>query len=206
MTLASLISLIIALMIIAATPGPGVIMTITRSLQSGFRAGAWIVAGIVFMDILVLILTLSGLSLIAHWSQPGLVLLQWVGALFLIWLSWQNWHRPILITQTSHQTAQHDFLVGVVISLTNPVFFYLAFLPAFIDVSNLNLTDALILIALISATLCLVLLSYAFIAARLQTRLLNPRKQIWMNRLSAFIFLGLAIWLVWPSVSAFLLK
>lgn len=205
MSFASLLSLLVALIIIAGTPGPGVVMTITRSLQSGFRAGAWVVTGIVLMDLLVLILTLSGLSLIAHWSQPGLVLLQILGALFLIWLSWQSWHRPLLI-QTTNQPSQHDFIAGIVVSLTNPVFFYLAFLPAFIDVSNLNLMDGLILILLISATLSLVLLSYAFVAARLQTRLLNPRKQIWMNRLSAFIFLTLAIWLVWPSVSAFLPK
>ena len=199
MSFASLTSLIIALIIIAATPGPGVLVTITRSLQSGFRAGAWVVVGIVIMDILVLILSLSGLSLIAHWSQPGLVVLQVLGALFLAWLSWQSWHRPALKSVSHPTSSQHDFFAGIVVSLTNPVFFYLAFLPAFVDVSHLTFSDGLILIGLISLALSLVLLSYAFIAARLQTRLLTPARQFWMNRISAVIFLGLALWLIWLS-------
>ncbi|WP_029935423.1 LysE family translocator [Thiomicrospira pelophila] len=202
MSITSLISLIVALMVIAASPGPGVLMTITRSLQNGFRAGAWVVAGIVLMDVLVLILTLSGLSLIAQWSQPGLVFLQFLGALFLIWLSWQSWHRPIIFKRTDTPLPQHDFLAGIIVSLTNPVFFYLAFLPAFIDVSDLNFLDSLLLIALIGVSLSLVLLSYAFVAAHLHTQLLNHHKQIWMNRLSAFIFLALAIWLALSSFTA----
>lgn len=202
MSIASLVSLITALIIVSATPGPGVILTITRSLQGGIRAGIWVTAGIVLMDILVLILTLSGLSLMAYWSQPGLVLLQFAGAIFLIWLAWQNWHRATMTSVTKRHALQQDFLAGVLVSLTNPVFFYLAFLPAFIDISTLSLSDGLLLIGLIGATLSLVLLSYAFIAASLQSRLLSPQKQRWMNRLSALVLLGLAIWLVWPTFSA----
>lgn len=199
MTLTSLISLTLALIIIAATPGPGVMLTVTRSLQSGFRPGFWVVAGIVIMDILVLILSLSGLSLVAHWSQPGLVVLQLLGALFLAWLGWQNWHRPILKASQTPPDSRHDFLAGIAVSLTNPVFFYLAFLPAFVDVTRLSFADGLLLIGLIGVALSLVLLSYAFVAARFQTRLLSPKRQLWMNRISALIFLGLAFWLVWLS-------
>ncbi|MDY0136187.1 MAG: LysE family translocator [Thiomicrospira sp.] len=198
MTFTSLISLSIALIIIAATPGPGVIMTVTRSLQSGFRAGFWIVIGIVFMDLVVLIITLSGLSLLAHFSQPGLVFLKWFGAGFLIWLAWQNWQRPPITAEPLSHPPQRDFITGIIVSLTNPVLFYLAFLPAFIDLNQLSLLDSLGLILLISAILCLVLLAYALAAAKLQPLLFGEpqRGQIWLNRLSAAVLLLLAMSLI----------
>lgn len=198
LSLSTLLSLSLALILVSATPGPGVITTITRSLQSGFRAGFWITAGIVFMDLIVLIVTLSGLSLIAHGSEAGLVIIKILGSVFLAWLAWKNWHRPPLKPKASPSENRRDFFTGIAVSLTNPVLFYLAFLPAFIDLRELTVVDALLLISLISLILATVLLAYAFTAAKMQHLLFSQqgRGQIWLNRISAMVMLVLAMLLL----------
>jgi threonine/homoserine/homoserine lactone efflux protein len=195
LTLTTLLGLSLALIVVSATPGPGVITTVTRSLQSGFRAGCWITAGIVVMDLVVLIVTLSGLSLLAYWSQPGLVAMKLFGAGFLLWLAWKNWHRPALAQSATPEQDRRDFFTGIAVSLTNPVLFYLAFLPAFIDLSALTLLDAFVLLGLISLILGGVLLAYALAAAKMQRLLFSQqgKGQIWLNRISALVLTLLAL-------------
>lgn len=202
MTLTTLFGLTLALIVIAATPGPGVLMTVTRSLQAGFWAGFWVVAGIVFMDLVVLLLTLSGLSLVAHWSATSFMVISWLGAAFLVWLAWQNWRRPPLKMAEIHIKGHRDFMTGIAVSLTNPVLFYLAFLPAFIDISALTWIDGLLLVFLITITLSVVLLGYALMATKLQPLLFkgNGQRQIWLNRASATVLLILALSLVFHNL------
>jgi len=202
MTFGTLLSLSFALLIIAATPGPGVIMTLTRSLQDGFRAGVWVTAGIVLMDLLVLIITLSGLSLLAHFSQPGLVIIKWLGVIFLIWFAWQSWQRPPLTQPISKPQHHRDFFGGIAVSLSNPILFYLAFLPTFIDLNNLTLFDAILLIILITLIVTFVLLAYALAASRLQAFLFKKHglHQNWLNRISAGVLLFLAAVLLYSNL------
>ncbi len=56
MSLLSIFSLAIAMFILAATPGPGVFATISRSLASGFVPSLAVIAGIVMGDIIFLCL------------------------------------------------------------------------------------------------------------------------------------------------------
>lgn len=202
MTFTTLLSLSFALLIIAATPGPGVIMTLTRSLQDGFRAGTWVTAGIVFMDLLVLIATLSGLSLLAHFSQPGLMIIKWLGVLFLIWMAWQSWRRQPLTQPLLNPQPHRDFFGGIAVSLSNPILFYLAFLPAFIDLNNLTPFDAILLIILITFIVTFVLLAYALAASRLQIFLFKKHglNQRWLNRSSAGVLLFLAAILLYSNL------
>lgn len=192
--------LVLALILVAATPGPGVILTVTRSLQSGFKAGAWVVAGIVFTDFVVLVITLGGLSLLAYLSQPGLVVIKWLGAAFLIWLAWQNWHHNPIAQFENTAHPQQDFIAGLVVSLTNPVLFYLAFLPAFIDLEQLSFLSALALILLITLTLTLVMLCYALLADRIKGFLSHKFARL-LNRISSLVFVAIAILLIYNNLT-----
>lgn len=201
MSLSSLISLTLALIIIAATPGPGVILTVTRSLQFGFKSGAWVVFGMVLMDVIVLAITLSGLNLLAQLSQPGLVILKWFGVAFLLWLAWQNWHHNPVQQLTNSSHSRQDFTAGLVVSLTNPVLFYLALLPTFIDLNQLNLTLALALILLISIILSSVLLSYAALASRIKPILQNQHAKLF-NKVAALVLFALALLLIYNNLTS----
>ena len=65
MSYISLISLSVAMLVLAAIPGPGVFATVARSLSSGFRPALAVIAGIVVVHIFFLIFAIFGLSIIA---------------------------------------------------------------------------------------------------------------------------------------------
>ncbi|AHF01047.1 lysine transporter LysE [Thiomicrospira aerophila AL3] len=204
MTLSLFISLSIALTLVAAAPGPGVIMTVTRTLQFGLIAGLLVVTGIVVMDLIVLIATLAGLNLLTLANQPGLLtLLMLLASLVLIVLGIQSWRRPIILQLDEGQASASHFMAGIAVSLTNPVLFYLAFLPAFIDIDALTLDDQIMLLALISGILTLVLGAYALLAAKLKIWLFeaHPERQRWLNRISASVLFVLAIGLIHSTIT-----
>ena len=66
MSLISLLSLALAMLILASSPGPGVFATIARSLASGFRPALWVILGIVVGDIIYLLFAIFGLSVVAQ--------------------------------------------------------------------------------------------------------------------------------------------
>ncbi|AEG31776.1 LysE family translocator [Thiomicrospira cyclica] len=204
MTFNLLLSLSIALTLVAAAPGPGVIMTVTRTLQFGLTAGLLVVAGIVAMDLVVLMATLAGLNLLTLANQPGLLtLLMVIASLVLIVLGIQSWRRPIILRLDEGHASVSHFMAGIAVSLTNPVLFYLAFLPVFIDLDALTLHDQIVLLALISGVLTLVLGAYALLAAKLKTWLFeqHPERQLWLNRISATVLFILAITLIHSTIS-----
>ncbi len=90
MTFNLLLSLSITLTLVAAAPGPGVIMTVTRTLQFGLTAGLLVVAGIVAMDLVVLMATLAGLNLLTLANQPGVLTLV-LGAYALLTAKLKTW-------------------------------------------------------------------------------------------------------------------
>ena len=66
MTIYSAIGFALAIIILAATPGPGMFATIARALASGCREAFSLICGIVFGDIIFLLFAVFGLSIVAQ--------------------------------------------------------------------------------------------------------------------------------------------
>lgn len=67
-----MLSLALALLVLAATPGPGVFATVSRAMASGFLPALPVVAGIITGDLVFLLLAVLGLSFLAHLtSRPA---------------------------------------------------------------------------------------------------------------------------------------
>lgn len=89
MTTISMLSLALAMLILAASPGPGVFATVARSLASGFRPTLWLIAGIVAGDTMYLLFAVFGLSAFARQFGELFVLIKLLGGAYLIWLGLQ---------------------------------------------------------------------------------------------------------------------
>jgi len=63
MTVESTLAFALAMLILAATPGPGVFASLAQALSSGFRSSINVIAGIVIGDLLFLILAINGARL-----------------------------------------------------------------------------------------------------------------------------------------------
>ena len=178
MTLSTAAGMATAMLLLALTPGPGMMATVSRALLSGFKDALFVVLGIVTGDLIFLLFAIFGLSALASALGTLFVLVKYLGGLYLLWLGYSLWrqHPAAAIQHTSSATtARAAYLSGLFITLGNPkvILFYLGFLPAFIDLESLQRTDILLVMLIVSGVIGLSMLLYAYMAAR-SRRLISP--------------------------------
>lgn len=171
MSLLSVFSLAVALFILAATPGPGVFATISRSIASGFTPSLGVIAGIVSGDIIFLLFAILGMSVIAEAMGSLFVVVKIIGSAYLIFLGiklFRSEPEPVVEINGKNGMKYGNYFSGLLITLSNPkvILFYCGFLPTFLDLSSLTNPDILIVVSTVAVVLSGVLVFYAFVADR----------------------------------------
>jgi len=172
MTVESTIALTIAIFVLGMTPGPGLFAIVARALATGFAPTLAFIFGIIAGDLLYIVLSALGLSVLATQYADLFGVIKIVGGLYLIYLGVQMWRSgkdaDDLLTPKAERRGGRRFLSGFSLTLGNPkvVVFYAAFLPAFMDLSVLGMWDLVLVGAVVSVTLFSVFAGYAFMAAR----------------------------------------
>lgn len=172
MSFEAAVTFFIAVFIFGITPGPGVFAILARALASGPKACISLALGMTISDILYLIAACFGMAAVAtHWG--GLfTAVRILGAVYLFYLGWTLWRAPIQIAESipeRNQTKQLlGFIQGFSISASNPkvILFYIAFLPTFIDVSQLAAPDIVLVSMLTLVALMVGLMLIAWFASR----------------------------------------
>lgn len=168
--------------LLAASPGPGVFATVARALASGFSHAAVLVLGIVVGDLIFLLLAVYGLSAMAEILGSFFSFVKYAGGLYLIWLGVKIWRSPqktVSVEGERELSWKKNFMSGLIITLANPkvIFFYLGFLPGFVDLTLLTHLDVLAISIVVTTVLGSVLLSYAWAASKTGL-LFNDRKTL----------------------------
>lgn len=195
MTFANAIALFAAMVVLALLPSLSVMTVLARSASLGFRHGALTSMGIVVGDICYVLLAIYGLSALAERMAGLMVILQYFGAAYLIWLGLSLWHsKPaeINIEKMSQAPLIASFLAGFLLTLGDQkaIFFYLSFFPAFLDLSKLSAIDAGMIVVIAIVAVGGVKLSYALIAARASSRLPNNRVRRLINLTAGTVMVG----------------
>lgn len=201
MTIYSAIGFSVAMLILAASPGPGVFATVARALASGFRSAQAVICGIVLGDIIFLLFAAFGLSMVARVLGNMFFIVKICGGVYLVWLGVKIWLKdpePVFENQDSDTRSQWaNFVSGLVITLSNPkvILFYCGFLPTFLDLSTLTVFDLAIVVAIITAVLVAVLGTYAYLASRARQFFTSKRSVRRLNRAagSVMVAAGVAI-------------
>lgn len=202
LTLESLLAFTLAMVLLAASPGPGFLMVVARALSGGLAAGLAAIAGLVLGDLLFLGLAILGLGALAAVMGEFFLAVKILGAAYLIWLGVKTWRsRPDLpelaapeaskIRMPHHRSAALGFFV----TLGNPkaILFYGALLPTFIDVTALTAADVGVLAVVVTLVLFAVLGVYACLAARASLLLKSPRALTWLNRTTGGLLVGAGV-------------
>lgn len=190
MTVISLIGLIVALFFFAAGPGPGVFITIARSMASGFRPAVIVVLGIILGDIVYLLFAIFGLAVVAKALGELFIIVKICGGVYLVWLGIKAWRlAPATRIEGQRNDTQHrahHFLSGFFVSLSNPkvILFYCSFLPAFIDLNALTQVDIVLIVAVVTIVLAIVLTTYAFLANQARQLLSSRRAAKKLHRIA----------------------
>jgi threonine/homoserine/homoserine lactone efflux protein len=202
MSLISIISLSVAMFILAATPGPGVFATISRSLASGFVPALGVICGIVTGDIIFLLFAIMGMSVIAQIMGNLFVVIKLIGGAYLIFLGIKIWRsKPVLVKESFPQNKEKkglkydNFLSGLVITLSNPkvILFYCGFLPTFLDLSSLSLFDIGIVAIIVSFVLSSVLIFYAYLANRARQLFSSTQSVKRLNRTAGGVMIATGV-------------
>jgi threonine/homoserine/homoserine lactone efflux protein len=199
LTVYSAIGFSVAMLVLAASPGPGVFATVARALASGFRPSLAVIFGIVLGDIIFLIFAAFGLSMVARVLGNMFFIVKICGGAYLIWLGVRIWLKkpePVSANQNLNSHSQWgNFVTGLVITLSNPkvILFYCGFLPTFLDLSALTLIDLAIIVTIITIVLGCVLGTYALLASRARRLFTNQLAVRRLNRAAGGVMVATGV-------------
>jgi threonine/homoserine/homoserine lactone efflux protein len=129
----------LASLVLAATPGPGVLYIVTRTLAQGRGAGLASVAGVALGNLGNALAAALGLAALFAVSSVAFRVLQLGGAAYLLWLGWQALRAaPAPAAEDGAPVdapgVRRIFRDGFLVALLNPktALFFAAFLPQFV--------------------------------------------------------------------------
>jgi threonine/homoserine/homoserine lactone efflux protein len=197
-----------AVFVLNATPGVDFLLTVTRTLQSGPRAGLAAVAGINAGCVLHALAAASGLAALLAVLPAAFTLIQWAGAAYLAWLGLCMLRQALRQGQepaptplelkgrcSAPATWVSHFRAGLLTNVLNPkvALFFLAFLPQFVPANSPQPTLSFLLLGawfvLQGGLFSLVLVALAAQLARLGSN--GPVRRA-LNGLGGLLFLALA--------------
>jgi threonine/homoserine/homoserine lactone efflux protein len=159
--LPQLSAFLVASVVLAVTPGPGVAYIVARSLVQGRVGGFASMLGVALGNFVNAIAAALGLAALFAVSALAFTVVKWVGAIYLmalgVQLLWQA-RKTVAVTRdvndalvpVSSATLIRD---GFVVSLLNPktTIFFAAFLPQFMRADAPQLPQAIVLGAMFVA-------------------------------------------------------
>lgn len=199
MTLYSTLGFAVAMLVLAASPGPGVFATTARAMASGFRPALAVIWGIVLGDIIFLLFAAFGLSMVARVLGNLFFIVKICGGAYLVWLGIKIWLQKPELVQSHQNSATRsnwgNFVSGLIITLSNPkvILFYCGFLPTFLDLSVLTIIDLAFVVVIITAVLSGVLITYAYLASRARRLFTNKRAVTRLNRAAGGVMVAAGV-------------
>jgi threonine/homoserine/homoserine lactone efflux protein len=146
----------LAVLLLNATPGVDLLLTVTRSAQAGARAGMAAALGITAGCVVHALAAASGLAALLALHPEAFVAIQWAGAAYLLWIgagllrgAWRgDGPGAAAATGSGRVSFLADIRRGFLTNLLNPkvALFFLAFLPQFVPPQAESKTLAFLLL------------------------------------------------------------
>lgn len=188
-----------ASLILAITPGPGVLYIVTRSLAQGRHAGLASVGGVALGNLGNAIGASLGLATLFAVSSIAFTVVKYCGALYLIYLGVRMLRSPrstVHARALSSTPARRIFRDGFFVALLNPktAVFFGAFLPQFMAAGAAPILQAVTLGSLFVAIAAITDAVYALAAGTLSPMLAHARGVNMFSRyLAGSTYIGLGI-------------
>ncbi len=150
-TLPTLLAFTAASLLLAATPGPDMTLSISRALSQGRGPALFVVVGTVVHTLLVAF----GISALITASPTAFMILKTGGAAYLLWLAIQairyGSNLSVKTAAGPQGTALSNISSGFWVNLLNPkvIIFFMTFLPQFISAGDPDVTGKLIFLGLL---------------------------------------------------------
>jgi threonine/homoserine/homoserine lactone efflux protein len=195
-----LAAFLVASVVLAVTPGPGVVYIVTRSLVQGRRAGLASVAGVAIGNLGSAIGAAVGLAALFAASSLAFSAVKFAGAAYLVYLGVKALRAPAADHAAPLPGTAGPWRIlrsGAIVALLNPktVLFFAAFLPQFMNPAHAPIPQSLLLGALFVAIAAVTDSAYALAAGTVAPRLARfGRAPVWGRRASACTYIGLGVY------------
>lgn len=201
LSLASILALLGALIVLAVIPSVSVLTVSARAAAFGFTHGMFAAFGIVIADIIFILLAVYGLALVAELMGEQFTLIKYIGGVYLVWLGISLWRADARARKTEairQSSLGSSFLSGFLITLGDQkaILFYLGFFPAFIDLSLMTPTDTLIVIIIAIIGVGGAKLVYAWLADRASLLFKNAHAVRGINMLAGGVMIAVGMFLL----------
>lgn len=193
-------------LLLALSPGPDNLFVLLQSARHGARAGMAVVVGLCMGLVVHTAAVALGLAAVFASSPMAFTVLKYCGAAYLAWLAWQAWRAPVAQADGARPQAgaaldaralRRMVARGVVMNLTNPkvLIFFLAFLPQFADPARGSLAPQIMALGCVFMLAAFLVFGAVACFSGAFGRLLqrSASGQRWLNRLTALVFVGLAL-------------
>lgn len=199
------LSFLVASSILAIAPGPDNLFVLLQSAMHGPKAGIMVTLGLCVGVLLQTLFAACGVAAVVATSAVLLTIIKCLGAAYLSYLAWGAWHAPVMQgNQFDHQvkpsvlTSFQLWRRGILMNITNPkvLIFFLAFFPQFLIPGSTEESVMLQMLEMGTTFLIVTLIVFsgiAWCAGTLADRIRSERFQRYLNKISAVIFIALAI-------------
>ncbi|HYP82536.1 LysE family translocator [Variovorax sp.] len=178
-----------ASLVLAATPGPTMLLAMSNGITGGMRRARWGMAGAILGSSIIIAVVALGLGSLLAASEWLFNALRAAGVAYLVWLGIRLWRSPVddvdaMLARPNLAPQGPQALVrSLTVALSNPktVLFFGAFLPQFIDTGAPQAPQYLLLGVIFIALDTVIMLAYAG-AGTQAVRWLSRRNLRRMNR------------------------
>ena len=193
-------------LLVVASPGTGVLYTVSTALSRGTRASLLAAFGCTLGIVPHMAAAVLGLVAVFHTSSFAFELLKYAGAAYLLYMAWRTWRDRGALDPDRDVAAQSPLRIvisAILLNLLNPKLpiFFLAFLPQFIARNDPSPMTRLLMLGAVFMLMTLAVFAvYGTLASFMRARVLaRPRVMTWMRRIFALGFAGLGLKLMLSS-------
>jgi threonine/homoserine/homoserine lactone efflux protein len=195
----------IATALICSSPGPNMLMMMSSSVKYGLRLTVYTMAGCYVAVMCMITASVAGLGAILKLQPMVFDTLRYAGAAYLIYLGIQAWRAPTggmidadEVAEVS-TTAKKNFRKGFLVGISNPkaLLFAAAFFPQFIDPSQPELPQFLILLSTFSVIELACYVTYATGGKSLSAYMKRENIRKAFNRFTGGLFAGFGVLLLY---------
>ncbi len=181
-----------------ATPGPGIMAIIARSLNGDVRATIPAILGHTVGDLTLMSLSVFGLAVIARELGWLFLAVKLSGGAYLIYLGYRYWTAKIEAIVSMPPEQLRGIWSQLALTLSNPkaIAMFIALLPAAVDLNRLNIVGYFQLCLCTLVLIPGIDLVYAALAAQARKFLQSTAARKRMNKSAGAIMMGAGVGVV----------
>lgn len=185
-------------LIVVASPGTGVLVTLAAGLSRGTRAAIVAAIGCTLGIVPHMVAAITGLAALLHASAIAFQIIKYAGVAYLLYMAWMTLREHGALRVDMEEVPRSDGQViwsAVLVNVLNPKLsiFFFAFLPQFVVAAETHPLGRMLELSLVFMVMTFaVFVLYGVFAAAMRRHVISrPRVLAWMRRAFAAAFVAL---------------